>query len=66
MKLVYLFLFSFILGSGHAWAAPSAAEILSASDAIRNPGKPFSLTVTLTEFQAGKQIDTSKIGRAHV
>ena len=44
-----------------AFAAPSAEEILVASDAIRNPGKPFSVTVTLTEFQSGKQIDSSTL-----
>ena len=43
------------------WAAPSADEILAASDAIRNPGRAFSVTVTLTEFQAGQQIDTSTL-----
>lgn len=44
-----------------AHAAPSAEEILVASDAIRNPGKPFAVTVTLTEFQNGKQVDTSTL-----
>nr|WP_293603394.1 outer membrane lipoprotein-sorting protein [Polaromonas sp. UBA4122] len=44
-----------------AWSAPSADEILAASDAIRNPGRPFSVTVTLTEFQGGKQVDTSTL-----
>jgi len=51
----------FVLGPSLAWAAPSAKEILAASDAIRNPGRPFSVTVTLTEFQAGKQVDTSTL-----
>jgi len=50
-----------VSGVMHASAAPSADEILAASDAIRNPGKSFSLTVTLTEFQAGKQVDTSTL-----
>lgn len=44
-----------------AWAAPSAEDILAASDAVRNPGRPFSVTVTLAEFQAGKQVDTSTL-----
>ncbi len=61
MKSMVLFFFSFVLGSGLAWAAPGADEILAASDAIRNPGQPFSVTVTLTEFQAGKQVDTSTL-----
>ena len=61
MKFVVLFLFALMVGPGSSWAAPSATDILTASDAIRNPGKPFSVTVTLTEFQAGKQVDTSTL-----
>jgi outer membrane lipoprotein-sorting protein len=45
---------------GHA--APDAQSILAASDAIRNPGKPFSLTTTLVEYRDGKQTDTSTLG----
>jgi outer membrane lipoprotein-sorting protein len=44
-----------------AVAAPDAQRILAASDAIRNPERPFSTTVTLTEFQGGKQVDTSTL-----
>ena len=44
-----------------AGAAPDAQRILAATDAIRNPERPFSSTVTLTEFQAGKQVDTSTL-----
>ncbi|MDO9199466.1 outer membrane lipoprotein-sorting protein [Rhodoferax sp.] len=61
MKLKILFFFSLLLGLGSVSAAPNAEEILAASDAIRNPGRPFSVTVTLTEFQAGKQVDTSTL-----
>lgn len=61
MKSLGLFLFSSWLGMGLAWSATGADEILAASDAIRNPGRPFSVTVTLTEFQAGKQVDTSTL-----
>ena len=61
MKPILLFFVSILLGSGLAMAAPSAEEILAASDAIRNPGRSFSVTVTLTEFQAGKQVDTSTL-----
>ncbi len=42
-----------------AQAAPKASALLAASDAIRNPDRPFSVTVTLTEFQAGAQVDSS-------
>jgi outer membrane lipoprotein-sorting protein len=44
-----------------AFAAADAQRILAATDAIRNPARPFSATVTLTEFQAGKQVDTSTL-----
>ncbi|MFC4159080.1 outer membrane lipoprotein-sorting protein [Chitinimonas lacunae] len=37
------------------WAAPNAQEILAASDAIRNPDKPFSLTTKLIEYRDGKE-----------
>src|SRR5579859_3059046 len=46
-----------LLACGLVQAAPSAQEILAASDAVRNPDKPFSLTNTLTEFRDGKQTD---------
>ena len=60
MKQLFL-LFLSCLFISFASAAPSADEILVASDAIRNPGRPFSVIVTLTEFQAGKQVDTSTL-----
>lgn len=61
MKSLQSLAICFFLGMGQALAAPTASEILAASDAIRNPGQSFSITVTLTEFQAGKQIDTSTL-----
>lgn len=61
MKILIYPLLTFWLALSTAIAAPVASEILAASDAIRNPGKPFSVTVTLTEFQAGKQVDTSTL-----
>lgn len=42
-------------------AAGDAQALLSASDAIRNPGQPFRVTVTLTEFEKGQQVDTSQL-----
>jgi outer membrane lipoprotein-sorting protein len=42
-------------------AAPSAQDILAASDAVRNPDKPFSLTVTLVEYRNSKQTDTNTL-----
>jgi len=59
-NLVFL-LACFLLKSGMALGAQSPDEILAATDAIRNPGQPFSVTVTLTEFQSGKQVDASTL-----
>ena len=50
-----------VFGQSVASAAPDAQEILAASDAIRNPGHAFTVMVTLTEFHAGKQVDTSTL-----
>lgn len=54
-------LFAVLLACGIAKAAVTAESVLAASDAVRNPGRSFSVTVTLTEFQAGKQVDTSTL-----
>lgn len=40
-------------------AAMDAQALLAASDAIRNPTQPFKVTVTLTEFEKGKQVDST-------
>jgi len=61
VKPYFALLCSLLLAPTLVLAAPTAEEILVASDAIRNPGKPFSVTVTLTEFQARKQVDTSTL-----
>ncbi len=45
-----------------SWAAPNAQTILAASDAIRNPDKPFGLTVTLIEYRDSRQTDTTTLG----
>ena len=44
-----------------AHAAPSAQEILTASDHVRNPDKPFSVTVSLTEYRNGSQAGGSTL-----
>lgn len=44
-----------------AHAAPDAQAILAASDAVRNPGKPFALTTTLVEYRSGKQTDANTL-----
>ena len=46
---------------GAAQAAPSAQELLAASDAVRNPEHPFSVTNTLIEYRNGKQTETSTL-----
>lgn len=61
LKSIALFFLTLLIGLGSATAAPKADDILAASDAIRNPGRPFSVTITLTEFQGGKQVDTSTL-----
>lgn len=42
-------------------AQKEALEILQTSDSIRNPGKPHRVKVTLTEFEAGKQVSASTL-----
>lgn len=44
-----------------ARAAADPQALLAASDAIRNPQQPFKVTVTLTEFDKGQQVDTSTL-----
>ncbi len=47
-------------GSSSA-AALDAQALLSESDAIRNPSRPFSLVVSLTEYTQGKQTDGNSL-----
>jgi outer membrane lipoprotein-sorting protein len=47
--------------AAHASAAVDAQAVLAASDAIRNPTQPFRVTVMLTEFEKGRQVDTSTL-----
>ena len=44
-----------------AHAAPDAQALLAQSDAIRNPNQPFRVTVTLTEFEKGQQVNTTTL-----
>ena len=53
-------LFAAVLTASAA-AAPDAQRILAASDAVRNPGRAFSVAVALTEFQDGKRVDSSSM-----
>lgn len=45
-----------LLAAVAAHAAPDAQAILQASDAVRNPDKPFGLTVLLIEYRNGRQV----------
>ena len=42
-------------------AAPEAQALLAASDAIRNPDRPFRVTVALAEFEKGQQVNTTTL-----
>ncbi|MFZ4623387.1 MAG: outer membrane lipoprotein-sorting protein [Rhodoferax sp.] len=50
-----------LLLSTLALAQPTAQARLQASDAVRNPDKPFGMTVTLIEYRSSKQTDTSTL-----
>ena len=64
-----------LLGVGALWAAAGslsivgtpartaseAQSLLAASDEVRNPARPFAVTVTLLEFRAGKQTDSNTL-----
>lgn len=54
MKRIAVLLAGWMLANV-AQAAPTAQEILAASDNIRNPGKPFSLVNDLVEYRDGKE-----------
>ena len=45
----------------NALAAADAQSTLAASDAIRNPSQAFRVTVTLTEFEKGIQVESSTL-----
>ncbi|TJZ79204.1 outer membrane lipoprotein-sorting protein [Chitiniphilus eburneus] len=50
-----------LCAAASAFAAPDAQTILAASDAVRNPDKPFGLTTTLLEYRNGKQTDSTTL-----
>lgn len=60
MKRSSFLLLGFLLAPLAALAA-DAQELLRASDAVRNPGRPFSVKIGLTEFENGKQVDASTL-----
>ncbi len=50
-----------LLGGCPAHAATDAQAVLVASDAVRNPAQPFRVTLTITEYEKGQQVDTSTL-----
>ena len=50
-----------MVGVNVARAANQAQEVLAASDAVRNPARPFAVTVTLIEYRSGKQTDANTL-----
>jgi hypothetical protein len=38
-----------------------AQKILAASDAVRNPGNPFALSIVLTEYRDAKEVDSNTL-----
>ncbi len=55
MKRIQSLVAGLLLAATAAVAGPDPQQILAASDAIRNPGRPFAVTVTLI----GPGVDTS-------
>lgn len=50
-----------LLSAALVQSAPDAQALLAASDAVRNPAQPFRVTVTLTDFDKGRQVDASTL-----
>jgi len=42
-------------------AEPNANEILAASDAVRNPDKPFALSIVLTEYRNARETNSTTL-----
>src|SRR5579859_7082526 len=40
---------------------PNAQEILAASDAVRNPDKPFGLSIVLTEYRNAQEVNSNTL-----
>lgn len=49
------------LTGGAAWPSTEAQALLAASDEVRNPARPFGVTVMLLEFRNGKQTDSNTL-----
>ena len=56
-----LVLFAIGFGAPSTLAAVDPQRVLAASDAVRNPGRPFSVNLALTEFQDGRRVDSNSM-----
>ena len=63
MKFGYLsaVFLAWSLAAAATCAATDAQSILAASDAVRNPAKPFGVVVTLIEYRNRKQTDSNTL-----
>ncbi|EHR71961.1 hypothetical protein BurJ1DRAFT_3146 [Burkholderiales bacterium JOSHI_001] len=61
MQMLRCALVLLVLGLFRQAMAADPQSILAASDAVRNPSRPFSVTVTLLEFRAGKQTESNTL-----
>lgn len=50
-----------LFAAATAQAAPDAQHILAASDEVRNPNKPYSVVISLTEFRNKQQTDANAL-----
>ena len=56
-----MMLAAWLATAGLAQAAADAQAVLAASDDVRNPPKPFSVTVNLLEYRNAKQTDANTL-----
>ena len=50
-----------LLAADQVLAQPDAQQVLAASDQVRNPQRPFSVTVALFEYRGGKLNDQNTL-----
>jgi outer membrane lipoprotein-sorting protein len=61
MRLPTLFAGLMLICASASRGEPDPQAILAASDAVRNPNRPFGLTTTLIEYRRGKQTDSNTL-----
>jgi len=61
-RVVWRVLLAWLAACGAtAFGAPDPQALLAASDTIRNPARPFSIGVAITEYTNGKQSDSNAL-----